>query len=174
MKTGMTFGGRLIQAMGHVQKRRPADSEQGSVILETAMSLMILLTFMFGVMETGLALYAYNFISEAAREGTRYAIVRGSSAGASCASFSSLACHASQTDIKNYVASRGFNGITSDNVTVAYTGYPAGVTCTPSAACDNPTNLVTVTVQYNFVINLPFAPNLTYRMSSASAMIIQS
>ena len=45
--------------------------------METAMSMIILLTFMFGVMEAGFALYSYHFISEAAREGTRYAIVRG-------------------------------------------------------------------------------------------------
>jgi Flp pilus assembly protein TadG len=144
--------------------------------METAMSSIILLTFMFGVMEAGFALYSYHFISEAAREGTRYAIVRGSSAGSACASYSSSACMASTADIQDYVKNIGFPGINPNNMTVnvAKIGFPAGVTCTPSASCNNPGNLITVTVQYSFPLNVPFIPAHTYTMSSTSAMIIQN
>jgi Flp pilus assembly protein TadG len=153
---------------------RSARGEEGSAIMETAMSSMILLTFMFGVMETGFALYSYHFISEAAREGTRYAIVRGSSC-VNPTDFTS-ACPASTSDIQNYVKNLGFPGINPNNmtVTVANAGYPAGVTCTPSASCNNPGNLVTVTVQYNFPLTVPFVPAHTYSMSSTAAMIIQN
>ena len=160
--------------------QRAGWNEEGSAIMETAMSSIILLTFMFGVMEAGFALYSYHFISEAAREGTRYAIVRGASAGSppgsSCASYSSSSCKASGADIQNYVKNIGFPGINPNNMTVivANAGFPTGVTCTPSASCNNPGNLVTVTVQYSFPLNVPFIPARTYTMSSTSAMIIQN
>jgi Flp pilus assembly protein TadG len=159
------------------RKQRGAQGEEGSVIVETAMSIMILLTFMFGVMETGFALYSYHFISEAAREGARYAMVRGSSAGAACgSSYTSTYCMASKANIQSYVMYLGFPGINPGNmtVTVNYAGYPAGVTCNPSASCNNPGNQVTVTVLYSFPLNVPFIPPHTYTMSSTAAMIIQN
>jgi Flp pilus assembly protein TadG len=158
------------------RKQRIARGEEGSVILETAMSCVILLTFLFGVMEAGLALYSFHFISEAAREGTRYAIVRGSSAGSACAAYSSLGCQASTADIQNFVKKLGFPGINPSNMTVTVTnaGYPAGVICSPSASCNNPGNLVTIKVDYSFPLAVPFIPAHTYRMSSTAAMIIQN
>src|ERR1022692_4089309 len=81
-------------------------SERGQSIVETVLCMIILLTMLFGIIQAGLALYSYHFIAEAAREGTRYAIVRGSA----CTSFAS-ACPASATDIQNYVTGLGFPGI---------------------------------------------------------------
>jgi Flp pilus assembly protein TadG len=161
------FRTKVDSAMGQRRKQRSACGEQGSVILETALSMILLLTFLFGVMETGLALFAYHFISHAARETTRYAIVRGSS----CTPVAS-ACPASPNDIKTYATNLGFSGITTSNVTVGYSAYPAGGSCVPSATCNNPGNLVTVTITYNFPFNVPFIPAKTFSMSSTSAMII--
>jgi Flp pilus assembly protein TadG len=159
---------------GFALKQTSAWGEEGSAIMETAMSSIILLTFMFGVMETGFALYSYHFISEAAREGSRYAIVRGSSC-VNPTDFTS-ACPASTADIQNYVKNLGFPGINPGNmrVTVTNAGYPAGVICSPSASCNNPGNLVTVEVDYSFPMNVPFMPAKTYTMSSTAAMIIQN
>jgi Flp pilus assembly protein TadG len=156
--------------------QRGAWSEEGSAIMETAMSSIILLTFMFGVIETGFALYSYHFVSEAAREGSRYAMVRGSSAGSACANYSSSACQASTSDIQNYVKNLGFPGIDPGQMTVTVTnaGYPAGVVCSPSASCNNPGNMVTVKVDYSFPLTVPFVPAHTYTLSSTAAMIIQN
>jgi len=155
-------------------KQRRTRGERGSAILETALSMVILLTFIFGVMEGGLALYSYHFISEAAREGTRYAIVRGSSAGPACTAPGPPTCAAQTADIQTYVQNLGFPGINPANMTVtpAWSVYPAGGTCTPSASCNNPGNLVTVTVQYNFPLTVPFVPAHTYSLTSTSAMVI--
>jgi Flp pilus assembly protein TadG len=153
--------------------------EEGQTIVETAMSMIMLLTFMFAVFEVGMALYSYHFISEAAREGTRYAIVRGSSAGGgNCAAPGPPTCIAqggnNTGDIATYVKYLGFPGINPNKMTVntVWSAYPTGTSCTPSAACNNPGNLVTVTVQYTFPLNVPFVPAYTYTMSSQSAMII--
>jgi Flp pilus assembly protein TadG len=161
------LGRKIDRAAKKAGEQSCANGEEGSAILETALSLIILLTFLFGIMETGYALFSYHFISHAAREGTRYAMVRGSS----CSGFAS-ACPATQGDIKNYVTTLGFSAITASNVTVSYAAYPAGGTCTPSASCNNPGNLVTVTVTYNFPFVVPFVPARTFAMSSRSAMII--
>ncbi len=153
--------------------RPPVHQEEGSAILETALSITILLAMMFGIMEGAFAVYSYHFISEAAREGTRYAIVRGSSAGANCATYTSSACFASKAQIQSYVLNLGFPGINPSNMTVntSYAAYPSG-TCSPSAACTNPGNQVTVSVTYSFPLTVPFIPSHTYSMSSSAAMII--
>lgn len=138
-------------------------------MVEMALALVILLTMLFGIMQISLALYTYHFISEAAREGTRYAIVRG----ATCTSFSS-ACPASPDDIQNYIEGLGFPGINPQamTVTTAWSAYPAGGTCSPSAACKNPGNQVQVTVNYAYALSIPFIPATTLNMSSSSEMVI--
>jgi Flp pilus assembly protein TadG len=148
--------------------------EEGSAVLETAMSMVLLLTFLFGVMETSLGLYTYHFISEASREATRYAIVRGFSAGPTCAAYTSAGCAATRAQIISYVNNINLPGIDPNQMTVnpTWSAYPTGGGCTPSRTCNNPGNLITVTVQYSFPLNVPFVPAHTYTMSSTSAMII--
>ena len=58
---------------------RRARREAGGTLVEFALSATILLTLVFGVMAMCMALYIYHFVSDAAREGARYAMVRGSS-----------------------------------------------------------------------------------------------
>jgi Flp pilus assembly protein TadG len=171
-----TFRRMFDLAMALARNQSSARDEEGSAIMETAMSMIILLTFMFGVMEAGFAIYSYHFISEAAREGTRYATVRGSSAGAACGtSYSSYDCMASSGNIQSYVQFLGYPGINPANMTVTsvWSAYAAGNSCPTSPPCNSPGNLVTVTVTYNFPLNVPFIPPHTYAMSSSAAMVIQ-
>lgn len=168
-----TFRRGIAIAIRFARRKRRASSECGATIIETAFALLILLTFLFGVMEVCLMLYSYHFISEAARAGTRYAIVRGSSCVIPT-DFAS-ACPASTLDIQNYVKNLGFPGINPGNMTVAVTNdsFPvSGRTCTPSASCNNPSDLVKVVVTYNFPLTIPFVPKISYAMSSTSAMVI--
>jgi Flp pilus assembly protein TadG len=144
-------------------------SEQGSTLIETALSLAILLTVVVGIMEIGWLLFTYHFISDAAREGTRYAIVRGSS----CAAAGSLCTDVSQANIQTYIKNLGFLGINSGNMTVTATWPTTGAACTPSASpCNNPGNLVQVTVAYKFPLSIPFVKASTINMSSTSEMVI--
>lgn len=126
---------------------------------------------LIGLMKICLAIYTYHFVSEAAREGTRYAIVRGSACNAT---YFPTACPASGNNISSYVKSLGYPGISSTAMTVStsWATYPAGKVCTPSPTCNNPTDLVTVQVQYAFPLSIPFMANKTYTMTSTSAMII--
>ena len=142
--------------------------EDGSSIVETALSAMIVLTLFFGIMQMSLALYMYHFTSEAAREGTRYAMVRG-------CSVISAACPVSVkgTDVQNYVRGLGFPGVLPANITVTTKWPTTGATCKPSSIpCNNPGNLVKVTVQYRLPLSIPFVPSTTLNLASTSQMAI--
>ena len=52
--------------------------ERGQVLVETALCCIVLLAILFGIIQASLAAYSYHFIAEAAREGSRWAMVRGS------------------------------------------------------------------------------------------------
>ena len=81
--------------------------DRGGTLVETALSIAILLALVIGIMEVCLTIYSYHFISNAAREGTRYAIVRGSTwtqppwnYTGSCASYSDAGCVATYTEYR--------------------------------------------------------------------------
>ena len=142
--------------------------EAGSSIVEFAMASIILFTLVFGLLAICLALYSYNVVSEAAREATRYAIVRGSA----CNSFAD--CNIDQTGLQTYVRGIGFPGITPSSLSVvASATTPTGTTCTPTLKpCNNPGNPVQVTVTYTFPLVIPFVPSRMLTMSSTSQMLI--
>jgi Flp pilus assembly protein TadG len=159
--------------------RRLLLDEQGGSLVETALSFLLMLMLMFGVIEGALAVYSYHFLANAAHEGTRYAIVRGGVWGTNCSSFSSAGCIASSTDVANYVASRNFPGvkIVAANVCVQYlTSTPGSTTsaCTASTTNTNnrPGDIVQVTVNYPFNLSIPGLPKRTINMSSTSQMVI--
>jgi Flp pilus assembly protein TadG len=144
------------------------NTEVGQSTLETALSAIAVLTLFLGVMEMCQALYTYHFVSEAAREGTRYAMVRGSS----CTGFTS-ACPAQAADVQTYVRGIGFPGIVPADVTVTTTWPTTGSSCTPSSLpCNNPGNLVQVIVQYRFPLSIPFVPSSSLTLTSTSKMAI--
>ncbi|HEY2467288.1 MAG TPA: TadE family protein [Terracidiphilus sp.] len=142
------------------------------MIAEFALSATILIAVIIGIYETSFALYSYAYVSDAAREATRYAIVRGSA----CTGFSecsSTPVGATSAQIQAYVQSLGYPGISSKNLTVTTTWPTTGSACTPiSSPCNNPGNLVKVIVAYQFPLNIPFVPRTTINMSSTSEMVI--
>jgi hypothetical protein len=164
---------RLLRACRYVARDfwrlRHARSEHGSAIVEMALSLIVLLTVVFGIMEMSLALYTFHFISEAARDGTRYAIVRGSSCPTA---LSGCPGAGNPVDVQSYLQGEGFPGITPSLLTAVTTFPSAGSTCPPSGPCDSPGNLVKVVVTYPFPLSIPFIPASTLHMTSTSQMVI--
>jgi Flp pilus assembly protein TadG len=135
--------------------------EAGSSIVEFALASTILFALVFGVMAICLALYSYNVVSEAAREATRYAIVRGSS----CNSFPD--CKIDSPGLQTYVQGLGFPLININAPSPALTA----VASWPNGN-NNPQNPVQVTVTYTFPLGIPFMPSRMLTMSSTSQMII--
>lgn len=148
--------------------RGSLNGEGGASLVETALACTAILGLFFGVMQMSLALYSYHFTSDAAREGTRYAMVRGCSVISS-----SCPASAKASDVQTYVRGLGFPGIVSANITVTTTWPTTGATCTPSSLpCNNPGNLVHVTVKYTFPLSIPFMKSTTLTMASTSQMAI--
>ena len=147
-------------------------ADQGAAAVEMAASASVLFLMLIGTMKACLGIYTYHYISEAAREGTRYAIVRG----VKCTTFTT-ACPASidGTDVNTYVKSLSYPAIDTSKMTVstsysAYSGW-----CTQdltSSSCESIGDVVTVKVQYAFPLTVPFLGSKTWNMSSTSAMII--
>src|SRR4051794_4143568 len=52
--------------------------ESGATMVEFAFATTILFALVFGIIQISMALYSYHFTADAAREATRWAIVRGS------------------------------------------------------------------------------------------------
>lgn len=55
--------------------RAAASNESGSVMIETALMITILLVLLFGIIDIGRALYTANSLVSAVREGARYAAI---------------------------------------------------------------------------------------------------
>jgi hypothetical protein len=142
---------------------------RGQALFEVLVSLIVFITMLLAVIQMGLAAYSYHYISEAAREGARWAMVRGSA----CTSFTT-ACPAALTDIQNYVTGLAYPGITASAMTV--TASWCGPTSSTPPACSTGTNapgqIVRVAIQYKFPVGIPFVPSSTITMNAMSQMVI--
>lgn len=163
---------------------RGCKDERGSTMVETAIAASIVFMLMFGVFDFSLAFYTYHYVSDAAREGTRWAIVRGSR---SCAQTPNLNdCGATADEIAAYVKGLGYPGIDSaDHMDVnvstgaaanSSTSSGAGTTTWSTTSNDMtynaPGDIVTVQVVYHFPMSLPFWKQETIDVKSTSSMVI--
>src|SRR6185503_13149276 len=158
--------GIMIERLGIALRR-----EEGATLVEAAVGLVVLLALFIAILQICLALYASHFVADAAREGSRYAIVRGST---SCSNAPSLTdCDVTSDEIQTWVRNLGYPGINPQHLTVAAT-WPSGITeCYPSTfPCNTPGNLVKVAVTYAFPLNIPFWKSATINLSSTSQMAI--
>lgn len=126
----------------------------GAVQIEFILSLLTILFVMFWTWELVMAVYTYNVLSDAAKEGVRYAIVHGSN-NTNCSGPNVPACPdptgGNVVNVVQTYASLAFHDLSAMVITVT---YPDGTVAAPSR--------VRVTVSYNFVpyLNLPWVPPL--------------
>jgi Flp pilus assembly protein TadG len=158
-----------LRSTSHARLPAPANSS-GSTLAEFAFVLPLLAMIMFGVIDFGRALYAYHFVSDAAREASRWASVRGNQ----CTAWPQ-ACPANQADVQNYVAGLAPPGIDPSSQALSAAAAwmrPPENPASCVGAVNNPGCAVQVQVTYNFKFILPFLPKSTYSMQSTSEMII--
>ena len=156
--------------------RRFCGRVEGSSLVEFAVTLPVLLMLIFGIMECSLALYVNHFVTNAAHEATRYAMVRGSSwKGVACSSPATGGCTATAASVTAYVQSIAPSGIDPAKLTVTATwpGVSAGgLGCTVATGPNSPGCLVTAGVSYNFPFSVPFVPASVWVLSSRSTLTI--
>lgn len=131
---------------------RAARGDLGSTLVEFGLSFVLLFSILFGIIDLGRALYAYDAISDAARIGTRFAVVRGSSSNTP----------ASASTIAWFVANNCCAGLDPNAITVTTTWHPD----------NNPGSAVTIQVNYTLTFMLPFLPTTSVPMTASSQMII--
>jgi Flp pilus assembly protein TadG len=183
-----------------LKARKAKAGEEGATLVEMALVTSLLFLFVIGIIQVCLALYSYNYICQAARESTRYAVVRGMD---SCLNSNTSPqmpnCNLLPTSVTSdqsnplytYVQNLGYPGINTSNLHVAPTWWIASSTGASGAAshftwatqctgatdaggvpCNNPRNAVQVVVTYNYPLNIPFWKNATIPMSATSWMVI--
>lgn len=164
-------------------------NEKGSTLVEFALVFMLLMTMLLGIVEFSRALYAFHFVSSAARQATRWAAVNGADCGApplgdnSCDGVGGMNNGtASATDVQNYVTQLA----TAASIDTSATGCGGSACLTttatwpvkadgPVVCSTTPTSpgcTVQVQVSYNFNFLVPFVHKGTVPLSSTSEMII--
>ena len=130
---------------------RPKCNIAGQATVEFAMTAVVFFLLTFSILNFAMAIYAYNLVSYAAREGTRYAAVRGSSSPAPVAA----------SDVASFVRGES-SGLKAANMTVTTSWLPD----------NNPGSFVQVDVQYTFAFTMPFVSLPTVTMDSTSQLVI--
>lgn len=145
---------------------RLACQERGSTLVEFAMTALMLMGLMIGIIGFALAMYTYHSVSSAAQLGMRFAQVRGytwsKSSTTDCGTSPppnftmKYDCTALGSDIQNFVQSQATGGITPGNLTITTTssylwpGKTPDGTTTPCSPTNSQGCLVKVTVNYTF------------------------
>ena len=162
------FASQAATGLRPLSRRRGA---RGQALFEVLVSMIVFITMLLAVIQMGLAAYSYHYISEAAREGARWAMVRGSA----CTSFSS-ACPATAAQIQSYVTGLGYPGINAAASAMTVTASWCGPASSTPPACSTGTNapgqIVRVAIQYKFPVGIPFVPASTITMNAMSQMVI--
>jgi Flp pilus assembly protein TadG len=148
-----------------------ADPERGSTLVEFGLVLIMMFAILFGIIDFGRALYTYHFVTNAAREGTRYAIVRGANCNNTTGQLG--VCPAYASDVTTYVQNLAVGiGIDKNSLFVTPTwsapSYSAS-NCTvnqQTGLYDNPGCVVQVNVQYAFKFIFPLMPTTTCQVGS--------
>lgn len=165
--------------------RRFAQEECGSQLVEFGISVVVVLTIIFGVMDFSRAMYSYHFANSAAQQATRYAAVRGAGwTPTSCSTAAppnftmSFACQAASTDVQNYVRSLSLPLIKTSDITAVTTWPGTTPTCTGACStCTTPNSkgcYVQVTVKHKFAFFMPFLPRSAgFTINSSSQRVIQ-
>lgn len=170
--------------------------EEGAALIEVSVSIAVFLSLILGVIQMLMALYAYNFVSDAAREGTRYAVIRGEDSCYPNPSFPN--CNLQPSSIKSttnpnanpvlsYVDSFRYPGLDQKNLSAVVTWWVAHQTpnghtswttpCTGKVddkgnRCNAEGNAVRVVVTYSFPLSLPWMHKSIMKVSSTSQMVI--
>jgi Flp pilus assembly protein TadG len=130
--------------------RRRAAFMSGQGLTEFALLAPVAMIALFCVVQAGMMIYAYSFVSYAARMGARYAGVRGTQSGAPFNSDS----------VTTYV--RGLSsGLNLANLSVTASGSPN----------QNPGSTATVVVTYNYQPIRPFSQTVIPLSSTAKTTI---
>jgi Flp pilus assembly protein TadG len=151
-----------------------AGGSRGQALVEFAVTIVVLLALVFGVIEIARIMLCYTTVANAARVGARYAITNSSVPGTT-ATFSGVSTIKSNitTVVQNFAAAGTLN--TSSTYLTVSVSYPDGGTCTStSTSCTGTTagNRVSVSVSYTYDPLLTYFSLGTIHLTSTSQGVI--
>ena len=129
--------------------------EQGQALVEFALISIVFFILVFGMIDVGRAVWNYNTLAQATREGTRYAIVHGSNS-------SSPSGPGNEAAVVNTVQTYG-GGLNPAQLTVNATWL---------GGSNAPGSDITVTSQYTYEPIFNFLGIVSFNMTSTSTMQI--
>src|SRR6202035_1755865 len=100
--------------------RRARQGERGGSLPETAIVMGIVLVLLLGIIDFGRAMYTYASVAQLARQGARWAIVRG----AQCTQLDH--CGAVSTDVQTFVQGQSMGVMNPSSISVNATWPPSG------------------------------------------------
>jgi hypothetical protein len=133
--------------------------QTGQTLVEFTLIFLLFIMLLFGIVEGGRLIYDFGIVSQAAREGVRYASVRGST----CKLPGGPSCTATEAEIKNYVVGKAIGLLTTANVAVSWPGPPTGSTA--------PGKIISIQTTYPFTPLVWFIPSVTLRSQSQMVII---
>jgi len=131
-------------------------SERGTAILETALTLPLLLLVSVGIFEFGRAYQTWQVLTNAAREGARVAVLPSSVAGAP------------ELRVRAYLKSGQIPNYADPAITVNVTAGSVDLGAGTSAS----TSIVTVNYPFNFIVLQPVARLLVSGSQVGSAVTL--
>jgi len=156
-------------------RRRRRTGQRGQSLVEFAFVLPIIVLVIVAFVEIGRAVFAYNTIANAARQGARVAAVNQLGVVTDCDESRPIEDpYEPHWSIRGCViAAGGALGITTANVAVSYSSPPS-----TSLACDPTLHvgcIAAITVTYNYSVSTPFVNWFihSFTMSQTSEMPIE-
>ncbi len=153
-----------VPRLKHYVPRRGTRWSRGQTFAEFMMVVLPTVSAIFGIFSLAMTIYTWSFLSNAARDAVRYAIVHGSKSTSP----------ASADDIQTYVRNEA-KGLNPSSITVTSCWNPQA----PPNQCPGPTGnnapgkVVSVNVAYTYHPFYPFA-SVTLPLSSSAQMVISN
>ncbi len=188
---------RIVQGLRQRAGRgRGMLCEQGSSLVELALAMTVYAALFVGIIELCLSLYTYNYISDAAREATRWVVVRGANSCTIASTFPN--CNLLPTNITSttdpnanpvlkFISAINYPSMNPSNLSVSVTWWVAsqnasgstswttqctGATDANGNPCNATGNQVKVVVTYTYPLSIPFSVKRNLALSSTSEMMI--
>ena len=170
--------------------------EDGASLVEVAVSLSVYLMLLIAIIELLMVLYSYHFVSDAAREATRYAVIRGANSCYPNPAFPNCnlgppniasTTNPSRNAVLQYIDSIRYPGLNPKNLSAdvtwwisrqnangntSWTTQCSGTLDQKGNACNAEGNAVRVVVTYDFPLTLPWLRASLVKVSSTSQMVI--
>ena len=139
------------------------ERERGQALVEFSLAGIVFFLLLFGMIDVGRAVWNYNTLAQATREGTRYAIVHGADSSDPSGPGSTYYTPPSTDTMVTQQVEMFAGGLNTSQLTVQ-TQWPDGTNVAGSA--------VTVTSQYSYQAMFNFLGIISFTMTSSSTMEI--